>query len=188
MRSKVGLFLLASSVLSLSGGCGLMPREPEISQVTEGTPRLEKVFWKQSGYAQPEVQAAIYRILDQDKLRFKSQFDKLTQNSQPSEVVTILEGYCGELEAEDLAATPEPFSQAFGKYVQACRTLQAKLKLLPDQYRNGEFMKALKALYSNKPESGKVLGGDVLEAVAVMNRYYADLYEIASKNGIQVQQ
>jgi len=189
MLSRASVVLLfLGSVLGLGSGCGLMPRDPEISQVKEGTPRREKVFWKRPNYPQPEVQAAIYRILDQDKRRFQTHFDKLTQNSQPSELVAVLEAYCGELQAEDLSGTPETFAQAFGKYAQACRQLQAKLKLLPDHYQPGEFMMAIKALYGNKTESGKLLGGDILQAFSQINRYYADLYEIASKNGLEVQE
>lgn len=139
---------------------------------------------KGEGPSTPQ-QDAILKVLDEDRQHFKTGFETLQADSQPSNVSKMIADYLSHRDQADLAPCPSEFVAAHQRHTKAWRQLQTALARLPDAYEGLEFMDALFGLFHGDSTKGRPLGGDVIQAVKKINQAFAEEYTAAEVYGIE---
>lgn len=140
---------------------------------------------KGNGPSTPE-QDAIIRVLEADKAAVKSGFEKLEVDSQPSAFVKMATGFEEHFDKTDSAGLPAEFRAARSRYWRAWGRLHEALTKFPDSYEDVEFMDAIGALFRNERAKGRKLGGQVMDAVDLLNQTYLEMYTSAEGYGVEV--
>lgn len=186
LRTTLTLFVL-TALLATAGGCKRLSLGTGHGGGRTVGPLLpdRTARAKGDGPSTPE-QDAVLRVLDENKQHFKAGFDALAVDAQPSAVSKMLATYVAQVEKIDLAGCPAEFQAAVGRHAKAWKQLHATLTRLPDAYDDADFTSALYGLFGGSEARGRVLGGDVIQAVKKVNSTYTELYNCAEGYGIEV--
>lgn len=139
---------------------------------------------KKDGIHGPEAEGML-TILTENRTLFRSRFETLKADSQPTEVVKAFQVYVTELEKLDAKPCPVEFRGTWLRYLKAWRELNSALGRLPSAYEDVEFLDALQHLFRGNTEKGRKLGGDVMAAVKTVNKTHQQVYAAAQNYGIE---
>ncbi len=132
-------------------------------------------------------QEAVHAALDVHKAKAKELNDALKAEAQPSDIKRLCGDLATTMKGHDLGPAPVEFKTAWKKHWRSWQSLQAAVARLPDAYTDTEFTDALAGLFKSDPNRGRSLGGDVVEAVAVVIKSHGDLYAAAEAAGLEVE-
>lgn len=179
------IILMAVALLVPTIGCSVNELEPVKAVGIQPFLKDRNVKKKVDSTVTAE-QDAILRVLDENKTHFKSGFEFITTESQPTAVTKMFGTYLDKIDKIDLKNCPLEFRGAWSRYVKAWKALHTKIGRLPDAYEDVTFMDALQSTFRNETEKGKVLGGDVMQAVKQVVTTYAELFSALSVYQIDV--
>jgi hypothetical protein len=184
MRRHLKFLLTALLVAALVPLAGCLKGKPASKSVAPFLPT--KTAKPKAGTPSTPEQDAIVRVLEADKAAIKSGFDKLEVDSQPSAFVTMTAGFEDHFEKTDTAGLPAEFKAARSRYWKAWGRLHESLMKFPDSYEDVEFMDAIGALFRSERAKGRKLGGQVMDAVELLNQTYVEMYTSAEGYGVEV--
>ena len=184
-HKNLSVILMAVALLLPTIGCSVAELEPVKAVGIQPFLKDRNAKKKVDSPATAE-QDAILRVLDENKTHFKSGFESINADSQPTAVTKMFGTYLDKIDKIDLKNCPLEFRGAWSRYVKAWKALHAKMGRLPDDYEDVTFMDALQSLFRNETEKGKLLGGDVMQAVKQVTTTYAALFSALSVYQIDV--
>ena len=167
----------------LPAGCG----QPEVVAKPTVAPLLPDKLVRVKWDATPTPsQEAVLQALEADRTQFHAAFEPLQLTDQPSAVARCIAAYVKHLDGFDQSGCPTEFRNARTKYAAAWGKLQTALGRHADAFGGSEVVDALSALFRGNPAAGKVLGGDVIEAVKQVKDAFSAVHKSAMTYGLDV--